>query len=464
MTSTSEKASTFNSENDGKYEPDHGDDESVNCLVEKGQPSNAQNVGHGGPVTSPDGRPPSGGQDSGLLMKGWKRLLSQLDGEKREPPSDAVEGKRRSAAIDRYLDAESQKMKRQLRVMFFGDMGQKDILFKQTRLLEQPLSDAEREEFRTVARQVVLDVVRDCLWTALDRIAERTKGKGKESETEANKALHRLKMDLSPYRDSYDEDAVKVITSMSQNPELQQQLMLHGLSFADIETETLKFTHESFLTCPCRTDHGLVQQLQRVYAADYEPTEHDWFHFDKRRFGDLIREATIHRSQYSMTLFEITRMNSDRRKWIHLFDDVTAMIFVFDLAIYDECLYEDMSTPRFKESLMLFDSICGSRWFYKCPILAILSNVETFRSKLATSPLSKMFPEYNGGDSDAALDYMTRQVREVAGNRTGLHIRLCNVVAREEVIETLRSMEGSILKNAIKQIDHLPPLTQKRRD
>jgi guanine nucleotide-binding protein subunit alpha len=54
---------------------------------------------------------------------------------------------------------------------------------------------------------------------------------------------------------------------------------------------------------------------------------------------------------------------SERRKWIHCFQDVTAVFFVVPLSGYDCCLAEERDANQMQESILLFDSICNSRWF-----------------------------------------------------------------------------------------------------
>ena len=54
---------------------------------------------------------------------------------------------------------------------------------------------------------------------------------------------------------------------------------------------------------------------------------------------------------------------SERRKWIHCFEDVLLIMFLAAISEYDQVLEEDISENRLKESLNLFRTILSYHWF-----------------------------------------------------------------------------------------------------
>ena len=48
---------------------------------------------------------------------------------------------------------------------------------------------------------------------------------------------------------------------------------------------------------------------------------------------------------------------SERKKWIHCFEDITAVLFVLAISEYDQNLFEDERVNRMHESIVLFDSL-----------------------------------------------------------------------------------------------------------
>ena len=87
---------------------------------------------------------------------------------------------------------------------------------------------------------------------------------------------------------------------------------------------------------------------------------------------------------------------SERKKWIHCFEDVTAIIFCVAMSEYDQVLHEDETTNRMHESLKLFDSICNNKWFTDTSIILFLNKKDLFEEKIKKSPLTICFPEYSG--------------------------------------------------------------------
>lgn len=69
-------------------------------------------------------------------------------------------------------------------------------------------------------------------------------------------------------------------------------------------------------------------------------------------------------------MFDVGGQRSERRKWINLFEGVTAVLFLVALSGYDECLIEDKDSNQMQEALMLFDSICNSQWFTKTSMVS----------------------------------------------------------------------------------------------
>lgn len=123
-----------------------------------------------------------------------------------------------------------------------------------------------------------------------------------------------------------------------------------------------------------------------------------------------ITETTFIIDSLTYRMFDVGGQRSERKKWIHCFENVTALVFLVAISEYDQVLFEDESVNRLQESLTLFDSICNSRWFIKTSIILFLNKIDLFAEKLPRSSLAKFFPDYKGGDNyDAACQYLLQQ-------------------------------------------------------
>lgn len=111
----------------------------------------------------------------------------------------------------------------------------------------------------------------------------------------------------------------------------------------------------------------------------------------------------FHLSQFRM--FDVGGQRSERKKWIHCFEGVTAIIFCVALSGYDLVLAEDEEMNRMIESMKLFDSICNSKWFVATSIILFLNKKDLFEEKIVRSPLTICFPEYSGKPHPHSLSF-----------------------------------------------------------
>uniref|UniRef100_A0A8B9IX41 G protein subunit alpha o1 n=1 Tax=Amazona collaria TaxID=241587 RepID=A0A8B9IX41_9PSIT len=142
-----------------------------------------------------------------------------------------------------------------------------------------------------------------------------------------------------------------------------------------------------------------LDSLDRIGAADYQPTEQDILRTRVKTTGIVETHFTFKNLHFR--LFDVGGQRSERKKWIHCFEDVTAIIFCVALSGYDQVLHEDETTNRMHESMKLFDSICNNKWFTDTSIILFLNKKDIFEEKIKKSPLSLCFPEYTGNEKEA---------------------------------------------------------------
>jgi len=137
--------------------------------------------------------------------------------------------------------------------------------------------------------------------------------------------------------------------------------------------------------------------IDRVRSPNFVPTQDDMLHCRIKTTG--IIETHFNVQQLDIRMYDVGGQRSERKKWIHCFQDVTAIIFCASLSEYDQTLLEDDVTNRMQESLTLFKSICNSHWFANTAIILFLNKMDLFKEKIEKKPLTLCFPHYKGDQS-----------------------------------------------------------------
>jgi len=103
--------------------------------------------------------------------------------------------------------------------------------------------------------------------------------------------------------------------------------------------------------------------LDRYNLPTFTPVISDILRARVRTTG--IEEAVFQIEEFSFRMVDVGGQRSERRKWIHCFDSVTAVIFCVSLSEYDQTLRENETVNRMRESLTLFDEVSNSIFFVK---------------------------------------------------------------------------------------------------
>lgn len=134
--------------------------------------------------------------------------------------------------------------------------------------------------------------------------------------------------------------------------------------------------------------------ISRISQAEYLPNDQDVLRSRVKTTG--ITETTFIIGELTYRMFDVGGQRSERKKWIHCFENVTTILFLVAISEYDQLLFEDETVNRMQEALTLFDSICNSRWFVKTSIILFLNKIDRFKEKLPVSPMKNYFPDYEG--------------------------------------------------------------------
>ena len=196
----------------------------------------------------------------------------------------------------------------------------------------------------------------------------------------------------------YDEQVAKAVHSLWQEP---------------LIVDTFARSHEfqlndsaSYFLCHCL----------KFCDASYTPSDEDILHARIKTTG--IVEISFFLEKQRFLMVDVGGQRNERKKWIHCFQDVTAVLFCVAMNEYDMLLEEDNSTNRLQESLSVFKSIAESPYFKDTPVIVFLNKIDLFKKKIASVDLDCCFPLYEGGlDYEKAATYIKEKFLAVGPAR-----------------------------------------------
>ncbi|XP_034105873.1 guanine nucleotide-binding protein G(q) subunit alpha isoform X1 [Drosophila albomicans] len=142
-----------------------------------------------------------------------------------------------------------------------------------------------------------------------------------------------------------------------------------------------------------------LMDLDRVAQPDYLPTEQDILRVRVPTTG--IIEYPFDLEEIRFRMVDVGGQRSERRKWIHCFENVTSIIFLVALSEYDQILFESDNENRMEESKALFRTIITYPWFQNSSVILFLNKKDLLEEKIMYSHLVDYFPEYDGPQRDA---------------------------------------------------------------
>jgi len=189
--------------------------------------------------------------------------------------------------------------------------------------------------------------------------------------------------------------------------------------------------------------------VERIGAPGYVPTPADVLRSRAKTTG--IIETTFEVDGIKFRMCDVGGQRSERKKWMHCFQDVTACIFCVALSEYNLTLYEDGKTNRMHESVRLFKEICNSKWFVDTAMILFLNKKDLFAEKIAKVDLNCCFEEYTGGcDYDKAIKFI--QEKFLAQNENSRKLIYPNVTCATDtknIQVVFTAVQDIVVRNAI---------------
>ncbi|KAM9734960.1 guanine nucleotide-binding protein G(q) subunit alpha-like [Menidia menidia] len=141
-----------------------------------------------------------------------------------------------------------------------------------------------------------------------------------------------------------------------------------------------------------------LNDLDRIADAAYLPSQQDILRVRVPTTG--IIEYPFHLEGVVFRMVDVGGQRSERRKWIHCFENVTSIMFLVALSEFDQALAESSQENRMDESLALFKTIITYKWFKDSSFMLFLNKIDLLEEKVTYSHLADYYPAYDGPQQD----------------------------------------------------------------
>ncbi|XWS72370.1 hypothetical protein CRYUN_Cryun02cG0034300 [Craigia yunnanensis] len=290
-----------------------------------------------------------------------------------------------AAEIERRIEQETKAEKhiQKLLLLGAGESG-KSTIFKQIKLLFQTgFDEAELKSYISVIHANIYQTIK-ILYDGSKEFAQNDADSSKYVLSCENKVIGEK---LSKIGSRLDYPRL--------NRELAQEIETLWKDSAIQET----YARGNELQVPDCANY-FMENLQRLSDANYIPTKEDVLYARVRTTGVVeIQFSPVGENKKSgevYRLFDVGGQRNERRKWIHLFEGVTAVIFCAAISDYDQTLFEDEQKNRMMETKELFDWVLKQPCFEKTSFMLFLNKFDIFEKKVLKVPLNvcEWFKDY----------------------------------------------------------------------
>jgi guanine nucleotide-binding protein subunit alpha len=388
----------------------------------------------------------SKGTSGGATTSNGKQLTSNSNSD-----SSAV-----SQEKPAEVESSSKSGQKEVKVLLLGpgESGKSTIVKQMKILHENGYSEEELLEYKPFVYKNVLDCIKNVIHAIIDlqpdlinkdhtTVVEENENSVEEFDGDPFNRKHILNYDdlndILDYEIAIDSDEpfnpaiASKINTVYKYPEVKTFIKLNQGKFYLIDST-----------------HYLLSQITRIAEPNYIPSVSDVLRTRKKTSGIFDFKFQMGNG-LNIHMFDVGGQRSERRKWIHCFDNVTLIIFCVALSEYDQVLLEENTQNRLEESLTLFDSVVNSRWFARTSVVLFLNKIDVFAEKLPYSPLEKHFPDYTGGNNiNKAAKYILWRFTQV--NRSGLNIypHVTQATDTSNIQLVFAAVKETILENSLR--------------
>ncbi|GFS88260.1 guanine nucleotide-binding protein G(s) subunit alpha [Nephila pilipes] len=302
--------------------------------------------------------------------------------------------RRHSRSIDKEISHWMKEYKKTVKFLLLGagESG-KSTIIKQMRILHTGgFSDRERQE-------KILDVKRNILEAMKELIGAMNRLNPPEqlSDEENRSSIEYIEGISLIDEYSYPQEFYDYVIRLWSDPGVQRTFLRMN----------------EFL--PIDSAKYFLDKVHTIRKNDYLPSDQDILHCRRRtteiqRIEFAVKIPKKYGGGYqSFWMFDVGGQRGERRKWIQVFDGITAILFLVASSGFDLQLREDPQVNRLQESLTLFQDVWKSRFLKESGFILFLNKQDQLQDKIERGiRLEDSFPEYldyTSTDMDMTNEY-----------------------------------------------------------
>ncbi|KAJ8357416.1 hypothetical protein SKAU_G00202100 [Synaphobranchus kaupii] len=317
---------------------------------------------------------------------------------------EAKESKRINAEIDKQLRRDKRDARRELKLLLLGtgESG-KSTFIKQMRIIHGAgYTDEDKRGFTKLVYQNIFTSMQSMI-----RATETLKIGFKHEQNKANAMLVK-EVDIEKVS-TFEQPYISAIKVLWTDPGIleaydrRREYQLsdstkYYLSHLDrVSTSGYLPTQEDVLRVRVPTT-GIIEypfdlediifsylsDLDRIAEPSYLPTQQDVLRVRIPTTG--IIEYPFDLLSIIFRMVDVGGQRSERRKWIHCFENVTSIMFLVALSEYDQVLVESDNENRMEESKALFRTIITYPWFQNSSVILFLNKKDLLEEKIMLLP------------------------------------------------------------------------------
>ncbi|EHA47250.1 G-Protein alpha subunit [Pyricularia oryzae] len=341
-------------------------------------------------------------------------------------------GAARSRELDKAIRADEKRLQKEVKLLLLGagESGKSTVLKQMKLIYAQGFSKNEKIEWKPVVFQNIVQSFR-LIHDAMQELDIEFENK----ENERNITLIMEEQELGAH-DALPIEFLDPIKALWVDAGVKKAIA-KGNEFA---------LHDNL-------DY-FCDDLDRIWDKSYVPTDQDLLRSRLRTTG--ITETVFDLGQLTYRMFDVGGQRSERKKWIHCFENVNCLLFLVAISGYDQCLVEDKDGNQMNEALMLWESIANSHWFTKSALILFLNKMDLFKEKITKSPITEYgFTDYHGPSDDwkQTSKYFMDKFRALNRNpEKEIYGHFTNATDTNLLKITMTSVQDMIIQRNLKQL------------